>query len=230
LIETLRLNKSRSFCLAKTVLSHFNKFSASLEKHMTPTYLKLDGAPACLMVPSNDHVGLFLKLQNEEETRQYFVRYMPIGRKQELEWIERANTTQTDVVFTIATHPQLQPIGSIGLHRIHWKDRNASLGIGMLEKHCNNGLGTCAAMLMLSYAFTELGLNKVEWCAVGYNARSIACAKKCGAEDVGRSKRHIWRKGKWHDEVIMDIHRTAWIPLWRKFEKRMQKNMLKVSP
>ena len=60
-------------------------------------------------------------------------------------------------------------------------------------------------MLLLAYAFNELGLNKVEWCAIGYNERSINCAKKCGAELVGVSKRHIWREGQWHDEVILEV-------------------------
>lgn len=196
---------------------------------MTPTFLKQDGLPVCLQVPNNDHVGLFLKLQNEEETRQYFVRHLPIGRKQELEWIERANTTPNDIVFAIATHPEGNAIGSIGLHRVNWKDRHASLGIGMLEKHCGKGMGTSAAMLILSYAFNELGFNKVEWCAVGYNHRSIACAKKCGAELVGRSRRHIWRGGEWHDEVILDIHADAWKPVWKKFKRQNQKNATRAS-
>ena len=194
---------------------------------MSPVFIKLAGASVCLQVPSNDHVGLFLKLQNEEETRQYFVRYLPIGRKQELDWIDKANTTKDDLVFAIATHPELCAIGSIGLHRIHWKDRNAHLGIGILEEHCNSGRGTCAAMLMLSYAFNELGLHKVHWHAIGHNARSIAVAKRCGGELVGTHKRQIWRNGKFHDEVVYDIHYDAWKPVWTKFKKQADKSALK---
>jgi RimJ/RimL family protein N-acetyltransferase len=186
---------------------------------MTPQFVTLKGKPACLILPEVEHLDLFLKLQNEIEARQYFDRFWPIGRAQELDWIAKANSTQEKAVFAVATQPELKVVGSIGLHEINWKDRHASLGIGLLEEHCNGGVGTCAAMLLLSWAFLELGLNKVEWCAMAHNARSIACGKKCGAEEVGRLKRHYFRRGTWHDQVVMEVHADTWRRLWKRFKK-----------
>lgn len=187
---------------------------------MTPRFIKLEGKPACLLIPEAEHVDLFLKLQNEIESRRYFDRYWPIGRAEELDWIAKANTTKASAVFTVATYPALKPIGSIGLHEIDWRNRRAALGIGLLEEHCNNGVGSCSAMMLLSWAFLELGFNKVEWCAYDYNNRSIACSKKCGAVEVGRLKQQQFRGGKWNDLIIMEIYAQAWLKRWKAFKKK----------
>lgn len=185
---------------------------------MNPLFLKHDKLPACLMVPNNDHVGLFLKLQNEEESRQYLARYMPIGRKQETEWIEKANTSNSDAVFTITlNNTDLTPVGTMGLHRIDWKNRRGTTGAAMLEKHCGKGIGTAAKMLLLRWAFDELGLNKIESRVIAYNDRSRAYSEKCGYKVVGQLKDHHFRRGGWHDEILMEVHADKWRPLWNKY-------------
>lgn len=187
------------------------------------TFLKLDGSPACLLVPDLAHRDLFTKLQNEEESRQYLARYWPIGALQEEEWLRKANTKDTDAVFTVALYPKLKPVGTMGLHRIHWKDRRATTGSVLLEQHCNKGVGTAAKMLLLNWAFNELGLNKVESRVIAFNGRSQAYSEKCGYKVVGRLKRHILRHGEWHDEVLLEVHADDWRPLWEKFKKDCQK-------
>lgn len=187
---------------------------------MTPTFLKLDGLNACLLVPNNEHLGLFLKLQNEEVSRQYLARYWPIGRAQELEWLEKANRATTDAVFTVALYPEMTPVGSMGLHRVDWKNRRATTGAVIIEKHCDKGVGTNAKMLLLSWAFLELGLTKVESRVIAYNKRSAAYSHKCGYEEVGRLKRHHFRKGAWHDEIVLEVHAKDWLPLWKKLTKQ----------
>lgn len=184
---------------------------------MTPTFLKLEGSPACLLVPGNEHIDLFLQLQNEEVSRQYLARYMPIGHKQESDWMDKANTSTTDAVFTVALFPSLTPVGTMGLHGIDWKNRRAVTGTVMLEKYCNAGVGSAAKMLLLSWAFLELGLNKVESRVIAFNGRSQAYSHKCGYREVGRLKNNFFRFGKWHDEVILEVHAKEWLPLWKKF-------------
>ncbi len=183
------------------------------------TFLKLDGVPVCLMVPSNDHVDLFLKLQNEEISRQFLARYWPIGHKSEMEWIEKANMGTNDAVFTVALYPELTPIGCMGLHKIDWKNRHAITGAVLAEKHCNKGLGTYAKMLLLNWAFNELGLKKVQSSVIAYNDRSAAYSQKCGYKEVGRFKDHHFRKGAWHDEIVLEVHSEPWQKLWKKFEQ-----------
>ena len=195
----------------------------------SPVFLKLEGKPACLMVPNNDHTGLFLKLQNEEESRQYLARYWPIGRKSETEWIDKANTSTADGVFTVALYPNLIPVGAMGLHRIDWKNRRATTGTVLLEKHCGKGVGTCAKMLLLNWAFNELGLNKVESRVIAFNGRSMGYRTKCGYREVGRLKRHFFRRGAWHDEIILEVHASDWQPLWKKFQAGKSKWSLRRS-
>lgn len=190
----------------------------------SPTFLKLEGVPVCLIVPNSDHVELFLKLQNEEESRQFLGRYWPIGRKSEVEWIEKVNTENTDAVFTVALYPELTPIGCMGLHTIDWKNRRATTGAVLTEKHCNKGFGTAAKMLLLNWAFNELGLIKVRSSIIAYNNRSAAYSNKCGYKEVGRLKKHHFRRGTWHDEILMEVHSEPWQKLWKKFVKVATQN------
>lgn len=185
-----------------------------------PTFLSHKHARCSLIVPGREHIALALKLQNEPESRQYLARYFPIGVKQEEEWVDGANTSTSDAVFVIACKDELQtPIGMMGLHKIDWKNGRATTGAVMLEDYCGKGLGTDAKMLLLSWAFLELRLQKVESRTIAFNDRSQAYSRKCGYVEVGRLKRHHFRQGRYHDEILMEVYVRGWRKLWEQFEK-----------
>ena len=185
-----------------------------------PTFLSHDRARCSLIVPGREHIDLALKLQNEPISRQYLARYFPIGMKQEEEWIDKANTSTSDAVFIIVNKDDHKtPIGIMGQHKIDWKNRRATTGAVMLEEYCGKGLGTDAKMLLLSWAFFELGLLKVESRVIAFNDRSQAYSRKCGYVQVGRLRRHQFRRGRYHDEIIMEVHGRGWRKLWKRFEK-----------
>ena len=73
-------------------------------------------------------------------------------------------------------------------------------------------------MLLLSWAFNEGGLNKVDSRVIANNQPSLAYCRKCGYAEVGRQKRHIFRHGVYLDEVILEVHTNEWQKLWKEFE------------
>jgi RimJ/RimL family protein N-acetyltransferase len=184
-----------------------------------PPFLTHANARCSLIVPGHAHIPLALRLQNEPESRQYLGRVMPIGEKQEAEWAERANTSANDAVFVIALKDKKRtPIGTMGLHRIDWVNRRATTGSVMLEDHCGKGFGSDAKMLLLNWAFNELGLRKIESRVLAFNGRSQAYSEKCGYKEVARLREHTLRRGAYHDEVILEVYVEEWRKLWEKFE------------
>ena len=184
-----------------------------------PPFLTHAHARCSLVVPGSGHVPLALRLMNEPESRQYLGRVMPVGEKQEIEWAERANASADNAVFVIALNDEDRtPIGTMGLHRIDWVSRRATTGSVMLEEHCSKGYGSDAKMLLLNWAFNELGLRKVESRVLAFNGRSQAYSEKCGYRVVARLREHTLRHGAYRDELILEAYAEEWQAVWKKFE------------
>lgn len=188
------------------------------------TFLDHPRSRAKLCVLHKSHAGLLASWLNDHNTWKYLMRYGPMMVEGEEKWISdmiesSARTPQSDYVFVLVSKHGNCPIGMMGLHRIDWKNRNAITGTFIGDKaYRNRGLATDAKMLLLKWAFDELGLNKVESRVLAFNERSQAYSSKCGYEVVGKLKRQVWRDGTYHDEIIMEVHADAWRALWKKFE------------
>src|SRR3989344_8657502 len=123
---------------------------------MTPIFLDHPNSSACLLVQGKEHLNLFLNTQNNPETREYLARYLPLTREDEEEWIKKA-VSRDNIHLAVAKKPCKTPIGSMGLHHIDWKNRHATTGAVLTTSHWGKGYGSDAKMLLLHYAFFELG-------------------------------------------------------------------------
>ncbi len=72
------------------------------------------------------------------------------------------------------------------------------------------GYGTEATRLMLSHAFTTLGLHRIGLTVFGFNERAIRAYRRCGFIVEGRAREAIWRDGRFWDELSMSILRPDW--------------------
>lgn len=178
-----------------------------------------------LCVPYRRDARLMMQWMNNPDTRQYLMRFAPIMLESEEKWLsDMAHRSSlqhpmTDAVFVMVTKDDNKRIGTMGLHKIDWKNRFAITGtvIGNKQRR-GQGLASDAKMLLLNWAFNELGLNKAESRVFATNERSLAYGAKCGYQEVGRLSRHIFRHGEYQDEVILEVHNKEWQELWKKFE------------
>jgi hypothetical protein len=76
-------------------------------------------------------------------------------------------------------------VGDIGYHPIDWADRKAEIGYWLGESFQGKGLMTEACKTLITYAFAELGLNKVEIHCAAENIRSCAIPKRLGFTQEG---------------------------------------------
>lgn len=170
----------------------------------------LNGTNANLLIPLRSDIPLLLKWINDPEVRRFLPARGPILEKAEEDWFESLARTNTNRVFIIGTETCI-PIGTIGLHSIDWVSRVATFGIMIGEKECwGKGYGAAATQLILSHAFLEMNLRKVELDVHAFNERAQRCYAKCGFVEEGRKKAHLYKDGKHHDTVFMGVFAGNW--------------------
>ncbi len=111
-----------------------------------------------------------------------------------------------DYSFAIILKDEDKLIGNISLFDVNHIHRNATCGlfIGDTENQ-NKGYGTEALKLLLSYGFNTLNLNNVMLKVFEFNKQAIACYEKVGFKLIGRHRKCYFVKGKYYDELFMDI-------------------------
>src|ERR1043166_3304342 len=99
---------------------------------------------------------------SDAEVTRTLMAYRPYTIQQELEFIEKATKNDNDITLGIAMKGDDKLIGSVGLHRIDWRDRRTEFGILIgAKEEWNKGFGTEATRLIVKYAFDVLNLNRV---------------------------------------------------------------------
>lgn len=156
-----------------------------------------------------------IKWFNDLEVTQYLVMYLPVTDISEEKWIEDLSTKRqnSDVVFVIevVSGRKKIPIGTVGLHKIDWKNRDAEFGIAIGEKkYWGNGYGTEATKLILGYAFNHLNLHRVSSGAYDFNERSMKMHLKVSFKEEGRLRQSIFKNGQYRDKVLFGILKDEW--------------------
>jgi ribosomal-protein-serine acetyltransferase len=95
-------------------------------------------------------------------------------------------------------HGQL--VGTIGNHRIDWRNGATSIGYWLGEAYQGRGLMTRACRALVDHAFGTLRLHRVEIRAATGNWRSRAIPQRLGFREEG-----ILRDGEWLYDHYVDL-------------------------
>ena len=102
-------------------------------------------------------------------------------------------------------------LGTLGLHRVSWRERKASLGVALWDPGAHDkGHGTEALGLLLVYAFDVLNMHRVELTVFAYNERAIRVYEKLGFVQEGRRRDAWYWDGEYHDVWDMGLLRPEW--------------------
>ena len=140
-----------------------------------------------------------IRLNQEETNVRMFERWFSDG--------------EAGVGFAVVLKETGELIGCCNLWGADIKNRSAHLGIIIAKTHWSRGFGTETVKLLLHYAFSELNYHRVQLEVSAFNERGIRAYTKAGFREVGRLREVIFRNGKWHDEVIMDVLQQEYLHL-----------------
>lgn len=86
------------------------------------------------------------------------------------------------------------------------------LGYRLDQALLNRGYMTEAVSLLTDYAFSGLGLHRIEANVMPRNARSLRVLEKCGFHPEGLAQRYLQINGVWEDHIHMVRLNDAWQP------------------
>lgn len=170
----------------------------------------LRGERVRLRAIEREDIPRFLRWLNDPEVTRYLTIFMPLSREEEEHWFEQQLQDRSRKVLAIETEDG-EHIGNISLEDIHWKDRQATLGIVIGEKErWGQGYGTDAVRTLLRFAFEELNLNRIQLSVFDFNERARRCYRRCGFQEEGVLRQAHYTEGRYHDVIQMAILREDW--------------------
>ncbi|MHA1637433.1 MAG: GNAT family N-acetyltransferase [Candidatus Thorarchaeota archaeon] len=157
-----------------------------------------------------DDLDIILKYWNHVEIRRYLGSMIPMSRKAEQEWLERATVSNPwkdgSFVLAIEEKETCEFLGTISLFDISKQNRHAEFGIAIHNpENLSKGYGTDATQTMLWIGFHVLGLNNIYLYALVGNKRAIRSYEKAGFKKIGVFRKMTYSMGKFQDLVAMDI-------------------------
>lgn len=112
--------------------------------------------------------------------------------------------------FAITRKEDAELVGAVGLG-INKSQRLAELGYWVGLPYWNQGYCTEAARQVLTFAFEELGLNRVQARHVTSNPASGRVMQKIGMQPEGTLRQSLFRWGQYHDAALYAILREDYV-------------------
>lgn len=122
----------------------------------------------------------------------------------------RKQAADPNCVFWAIEH-EGRIIGVTAITAIDWPHRRGQTGT-LIGDRSAWGKGIAREMMKLrtTYAFEELGLNKLHSGYLEGNEASARAQAAAGYREIGRSRQHFWREGRWLDLVHTELLRDDW--------------------
>ncbi len=124
-----------------------------------------------------------LAWRNREDIRHQFIHSEIITWENHVSWWEEHKSQANDFVFIIEETEQLKrPVGQISLYNIDLKKGEAEYGRLMIgdDDARGKGLAKRATELLISWAFSSLGLKRIYLQVFRSNTAAINLYRQCG--------------------------------------------------
>ncbi len=164
----------------------------------------------------------FLSLgMNDPEMRDYLLsNNFPVSVQSEESWIGSLYQRRDDITLGVFLKDTEEIVGVMGLHKIDFVHRNAVTGAWLGSSFRGKDYGFEAKMLLLNYAFNTLNLHKIQSFVFETNERSAAYSMKCGYKEEARFKNHVFKNGKYIDDIVLAVFKEDFDPIWNSFIKK----------
>ena len=162
----------------------------------------------------NDHHNLLPLALHEPELWKYSL-FSAAGSDGLIKYIEKAmaaRLTGIEYPFTVFDKRTQEYAGSTRFYDIQSSNNMLQLGYTWYgKKFQGSGLNKNCKLLLLTFAFEKLGMERVEFRADNRNAKSIAAMKSIGciAEGVLRSNA-VTPIGERRDSIVLSILKKEW--------------------
>lgn len=160
-----------------------------------------------------DDAANLVAWRNDPEISRFFFNTYPLSLVGQKIWFEKLFLNETKKLFVICLRNGDEPIGTIGLDAIDFKNQRAEYGNVLIgdKRYCGQGLAKEASITLLNYAFFELNMNRVYLYVTKENESAIRLYEKIGFVSEGIIREWHFSAGKFNDVVMMGCLRREYI-------------------
>lgn len=156
-------------------------------------------------------------LNDSDVTRFMQTGAFPTMRHSLRQYVKRLGKSSDTVMLAMVERGTGRHVGNVKLGPIHQIHHRADLGIMIGEKtRWGRGYGREAVGLMLGYAFERLNLHKVTLGVEAGHKPAVRLYEELGFKIEGVQRQHIFRNGRYRDNLVMGLLRSEYRKNWRQ--------------
>ncbi|MCC7241236.1 MAG: GNAT family N-acetyltransferase [Acidobacteria bacterium] len=162
-------------------------------------------------VQVEDATALFPQLTTEEVAR--FISRPPssvAAFEGFIRWSQAQRAAGRYACFAVVPAGQTTPVGLFQIRIVDAARRLAEGGVAFASVSWGTGLFEAAARLVVEFAFTEMGMRRIEARAAVPNLRGNGALRKLGAVREALLHQSFERHGERFDQVLWTILRDDW--------------------
>ncbi|WP_309241936.1 GNAT family N-acetyltransferase [Brevibacillus daliensis] len=172
------------------------------------TYPVLITKRLMLLHLSMHHVDDLFEIFSNEKTTDHVPREVHVSKSETVSYLEKKLADSVEgksFIWAVSLKETGKIIGVAGMFNYSLKDRSASLGSVINPEYRGNGYISEAFKEIIRYAFTELGLARIEGKCESSNHASERLIHKLGMVHEGTLRKNILIKGTLRDTKIYSI-------------------------
>ncbi|MET3684155.1 ribosomal-protein-serine acetyltransferase [Alkalibacillus flavidus] len=104
-----------------------------------------------------------------------------------------------------------QLAGVVGFNQLDWTNSKAHIGYWLGKSFQSYGIMTDATRALMTYAFRDLNMNKVEIRAAGGNTKSRAIPERLGFVEEGSIRAAERLHGDYVDHIVYGLLQDEWL-------------------
>lgn len=167
-------------------------------------YEKMSGKRIYLSPMNEEDAEIYTVWMNDKEiTDNLGSSTMVFSEEAERGWVEE---NSGEYQFAIIERESGEIIGNCGIQTVTHTFQRAELGLFIGdEENRNKGYGKEVLSLLLEYCFDTLNLHNIMLKVFSFNERAVHTYRRVGFKEIGRRREAYFAKGKFWDEIYMDI-------------------------
>ncbi|HYM26424.1 MAG TPA: GNAT family protein, partial [Vicinamibacterales bacterium] len=163
--------------------------------------LRLTDAPSLLAMLTTEEVSRFIS--PPPTTIEGFERF--------IQWAHRQRAAGQYVCFAIVPRDGDEAVGLFQVRALEPGFQTAEWGFALGSLYWGTGMFVDGAQLALDFAFSAMGVHRLEARAAVQNGRGNGALRKLGAVQEGILRRSFLRRGEYLDQVLWTILADEWM-------------------
>lgn len=166
------------------------------------------GTSVYLRALEPEDLAFLFEHENDEDFWQVSNTQQPFSKNTLRNYLNNAHLDIYEIKqmrLIIALKSTDEAIGMIDLYDFQPKHKRIGIGILLLSKFQGNGFASEALSLLIDFTFNQLDVHQIYACVETDNDKSIRLFENKNFKMAGIKKEWNFYKGKFHDEIFMQL-------------------------